>query len=170
MSRRYYADAILGVGGLLDGARLEIAMGSVEIRPIELPRDAAAFVKSWWAIYEGDPMWVPPLIGERKAFFDPGKNPYHQHADIQCFMAYRDGKPVGTISAQIDKLYLDKYRNATLKSGYSSSGMKTSVMIVRRSRKISLSSLRMSRASRPVLPPKSFLLASRGMNEVNPAG
>ena len=82
-------------------------MSKLEIRPISLPRDAATFVKSWWSIYEGDAMWVPPLIGERKAFFDPKKNPYHQHADIQCFMAYRDGRAVGTISAQVDKPYQD---------------------------------------------------------------
>ncbi len=80
-------------------------MPRVEIKPVELPRDAAQFVKAWWPIYEGDPLWVPPLVFERKAFLDPKKNPYHQHADIQLFMAWRDGKPVGTISAQVDHAY-----------------------------------------------------------------
>lgn len=80
-------------------------MARVEIRPIRLPEDATKFVKAWWPIYEGDPHWVPPLIFERKQFFDPKKNPYHQYADIQCFMAFRDGDPVGTISAQVDHPY-----------------------------------------------------------------
>ena len=80
-------------------------MPRVEIRPIRLPEDTTKFVKAWWPIYEDDPHWVPPLIFERKQFFDPSKNPYHQHADIQCFMAFRDGEPVGTISAQVDHPY-----------------------------------------------------------------
>jgi len=80
-------------------------MSRVEIRPIQLPRDTVAFVKAWWPIYADDPLWVPPLIFERKDFFNPKKNPYHQHADIQCFMAWKDGKPVGTISAQVDHAY-----------------------------------------------------------------
>jgi hypothetical protein len=75
---------------------------AVEVTPIELPRDAARFVRSWWPIYEGDPHWVPPLVFERKQFFDPGRNPYFKVATVQCFMAHRDGRPVGTIAATVD--------------------------------------------------------------------
>ncbi len=78
-------------------------MPTVEIRPITLPRDAGRFVKSWWPIYADDPHWVPPVIMERKAFLDPRKNPYFKVADVQCFMAYRGGKAVGTIAATVDR-------------------------------------------------------------------
>lgn len=78
-------------------------MVTVEIRSISLPRDAARFVKSWWPIYADDPHWVPPIIMERKAFLDPRKNPYFKVADVQCWMAYRGGKPVGTIAATVDR-------------------------------------------------------------------
>lgn len=75
---------------------------SLTVRPIELPREAATFVKAWWPINENDPQWVPPLLMERKEFFNPGKNPYFQQAEIRCFLATRDGKPVGTIAATVD--------------------------------------------------------------------
>ncbi len=78
---------------------------AVEVRPISLPRDAAAFIDVWWSIYKGDPHWVPPLRFERKEFLDPAKNPYFGLADLQCFIAYKDGKPVGTVSAQLDHGY-----------------------------------------------------------------
>lgn len=78
---------------------------SIEVRPIQLPKDAAAFIDVWWTIYADDPHWVPPLRYERLAFLDPAKNPYFQVATVQCFLAYRDGKPVGTISAQVDHKY-----------------------------------------------------------------
>ncbi len=78
-------------------------MSRVEVRPISLPADAKQFVHSWWPIYEGDDNWVPPLVFERLEFFDPAKNPYFKNADVQCFMAIKDGQPAGTISAQVDK-------------------------------------------------------------------
>lgn len=76
-------------------------MGIV-VRAVELPREAARFVKSWWPIYRDDPHWVPPLIGERKRFFDPSVNPYFRVADVGCFVAERDGVVVGTIAATVD--------------------------------------------------------------------
>ena len=75
---------------------------AIDIRPIEFPRDTLKFVKSWWPIYEGDDMWVPPLLMERKDFFNPKKNPYFKHADVQGFMAFKDGRAVGTITATVD--------------------------------------------------------------------
>ena len=77
-------------------------MGRVEVRSIRLPEDAAAFIGSWWAIYADDPHWVPPIIAERKDFLNPKKNPYFKYGDVQCFMAYSDGKAVGTIAATVD--------------------------------------------------------------------
>ena len=89
-------------------------MSEVEIRPIRLPQDTMKFIKSWWPIYESDPLWVPPLISERKAFFNPKKNPYFKFADVQCFMAYRNGKVVGTIAATVDHSYQDTDRGMGL--------------------------------------------------------
>jgi len=80
-------------------------MGSVEVTPISLPRDTARFVKTWFPIYENDPHWVPPLLFERKRFFDPRKNPYFKGAEVQCFVATLDGRDVGTISATVDGVY-----------------------------------------------------------------
>jgi GNAT superfamily N-acetyltransferase len=80
-------------------------MSTVEVVPIALPGEAGAFVETWFDIYRGDPHWVPPLRFERKRFFDPKVNPYFAGADVQCFMAKRGGRPVGTISATIDHEY-----------------------------------------------------------------
>lgn len=74
---------------------------SVEVRAIELPRDAIRFCRTWWPIYADDPHWVPPLLSERKEFLDPGRNPFFRRARVQCFMAFRDGTAVGTIAATI---------------------------------------------------------------------
>jgi|AMFO01.1.fsa_nt_gi hypothetical protein len=78
---------------------------TVEIRPISLPDDVVAFVRSWWRIYRDEPHWVPPLVFERKRFLDPSVNPYFRVADVQCFLATRGGEAVGTIGAAVDHNY-----------------------------------------------------------------
>ncbi len=74
---------------------------SVEVRAIELPRDAVRFCKTWWPIYADDTHWVPPLLAERKEFLHPDKNPFFRRARVECFIASRDGAPVGTIAATV---------------------------------------------------------------------
>ena len=71
----------------------------VEVRAVSFPKDTVRFVKTWWPIYKDDPHWVPPLVFERKAFFHPQKNPSYEQATVQPFIAYKDGKAVGTIAA-----------------------------------------------------------------------
>jgi len=75
----------------------------VRVETIELPRDAAKFIKAWWPICGVDPHWVPPLVFERKQFLNPAKNPFFKHGRVQCFMAWRGTACVGTISAHIDQ-------------------------------------------------------------------
>jgi GNAT superfamily N-acetyltransferase len=80
-------------------------MGSVEVIPLSLPGDSLRFMKPWFAIYANDPHWVPPLLIERKRFFDPRRNPYFKVADVQCFVARREGRDVGTIATVVDHAY-----------------------------------------------------------------
>ncbi len=75
----------------------------VEVEAVEMPGAAKRFCKAWWPIYETDPHWVPPLIFERKQFFDPKKNPYFQVAEVKYFIATRNGRDVGTIAATVDR-------------------------------------------------------------------
>lgn len=75
---------------------------SVQVRPIAIPGEVTSFLKPLWPIYEGEPGWVPPLMMDRKKFFDPKKNPYFKYADVQLFVASKDGKDVGTIAATVD--------------------------------------------------------------------
>ena len=51
---------------------------------------------------------MAPLLFERKRFFDPSRNPYFKVANVQCFIATRDGRDVGTISATVDHVYQEE--------------------------------------------------------------
>ena len=69
-------------------------------------------------VYRDDPHWVAPLLLERKLHFTPKHNPFFQHAEAGFFLAYQDGVPVGRISAQIDRLHLERYNDATGHFGF----------------------------------------------------
>jgi GNAT superfamily N-acetyltransferase len=65
-------------------------------------RELTRFIKLPFHLHKGT-RWVPPLIFERRQFLDKSKNPYFQHAEAEYFLAWRDGEPVGRITAQIDR-------------------------------------------------------------------
>ncbi|RVT93339.1 N-acetyltransferase [Sphingomonas crocodyli] len=78
----------------------------LNIRPISTKADRKRFVEVEFALNAADPNWVPPLRMEALELVTPGKNPFYEHADQQLFLAERDGKAVGRISAHIDRLIL----------------------------------------------------------------
>lgn len=73
------------------------------VQPVDDRHGFAAFLRVPHRVHRGDPNWVPPLTLERRLHFSH-RNPYFQHARARYFVAYRDGAPVGRISAQIDQL------------------------------------------------------------------
>lgn len=81
---------------------------TIEIREVTTPADLKTFIAVPWSIYKDDPNWVPPLKIERKEALS-AKNPFFLHARWKAWIAYKDGLPVGRISAQIDDLYLQKH-------------------------------------------------------------
>jgi GNAT superfamily N-acetyltransferase len=54
-------------------------------------------------MYRENPYWVPPLRIAQKELFDKRKHPFYAFADVQCFMAWRDGEPLGRIAAIQDR-------------------------------------------------------------------
>ncbi len=75
----------------------------LEIRPVATRRDLNAFIKLPWRLYRNEPNWVPPLIFERRQFLDRKRNPFFEHAEAEYFLALRDGRVVGRITAQVDR-------------------------------------------------------------------
>jgi hypothetical protein len=82
-------------------------MSSISIRPVATKADRKAFVDFAWEVYREDPAWVPPLKDEVRGLLSPKKNPWFEHAKATLFLAERDGKAVGRISAQVDELVLE---------------------------------------------------------------
>jgi len=75
----------------------------VEIRRVEGKGDRKQFLDLPYRLYSTEKRWVPPLRLERKEHIDPDKNPFFEHAEVQFFLAWRDGRVVGRISAHVDR-------------------------------------------------------------------
>jgi GNAT superfamily N-acetyltransferase len=76
---------------------------SVEIRRVEGKGDRKQFLDLQYRLYATEKRWVPPLRIERKEHIDASKNPFFEHAEVQLFLALRDGRVVGRISAHVDR-------------------------------------------------------------------
>ena len=81
-------------------------MPDIVVSEVAGKRDFNAFVDFAYALNADDPNWVPPLRAEVVELLTPGKNPFHEHARVQLFLARRGGAIVGRISAHYDELAL----------------------------------------------------------------
>ena len=77
----------------------------IEVRALASRSDLDRFIKLPWRIYQNDPVWVPPLLMDVRTALDRKKHPFHQHAEVEYFLAWRNGEPVGRIAAIVNHLY-----------------------------------------------------------------
>jgi hypothetical protein len=69
-------------------------------------------------IYRDDPNYVRPLDLDVEGRLDHAKNPFFEHAEGTAWVAYRDGRPVGRITAQIDREHLARYHDGAGMFGF----------------------------------------------------
>ncbi len=74
-------------------------MSNIKVKALHPKNDIVKFIKFAWKIYKGDPNWVPPLMMDKKKLLNKEKNPFFNTAQMEMFMAYKDGEPVGRIAA-----------------------------------------------------------------------
>ncbi|ETZ88812.1 hypothetical protein L829_2382 [Mycobacteroides abscessus MAB_030201_1075] len=79
------------------------------MRRVESHRDAKQFIAMPWHIYGDDPRWRPTLRRVMQAKMNSKHNPLHGEVQVENFVAYRGGSPVGRISAAIDSAYVQRY-------------------------------------------------------------
>ncbi len=86
---------------------------AITVRPVSGRGDLRAFIRLPHAIYADDPAWIAPLEMERRMHLSARHNPFFEHGEAQLFLAFRAGRPVGRISAQVDRLHLERHDDST---------------------------------------------------------
>ena len=77
----------------------------LEIRPVASRRDLRRFIRLPFALYRNEPRWIAPLLLDVRKRLDRRRNPWFEHAEAEYFLAWRDGVPVGRISAHLDRRF-----------------------------------------------------------------
>lgn len=92
---------------------------SIEIRAISPSRSQLRlFTKFSIDLYDGNPYFVPPLIYDDINTLTPKCNPAFEFCEAQCFMAFRDGKPVGRIAGIINSKVNERTKSKSLRFGF----------------------------------------------------
>jgi len=81
--------------------------GNLTIDLVQTEEEKTEFIAFQWEVYKDDPDWVPPLISEVMDMMDKQHHPFYEHAEVDFFIARRDGKPVGTIAAILNERHND---------------------------------------------------------------
>ncbi len=77
----------------------------LEILPLERnKRGVRRFLQVPYAIYARDPQWVAPLLMDVEKVFQDS-NPLFEHAEMQMWVARRDGQDIGRIAAIEEQLH-----------------------------------------------------------------
>jgi GNAT superfamily N-acetyltransferase len=78
---------------------------SVEVQRVSGLRDTRAFIDLPFKLHANRPLWVPPLRLERWMYLSRRMNPFFTHGRAEYFLARRDGRLVGRISAQVNDAF-----------------------------------------------------------------
>jgi len=78
-------------------------MSKLTVLPVRTSRERRIFLTFPWRIYQGDPLWVPPLLPDWAERIDPSRGVFFKRGEAEFFIAWLDGKPAGTICAAEDR-------------------------------------------------------------------
>ena len=77
----------------------------VLVKPVESRRERQAFLRLPWELYRDDPNWIPPLVQNQKQLVGYARHPFHRDAEVQTFLAWRDGQPCGRLAAILNRAH-----------------------------------------------------------------
>jgi hypothetical protein len=78
-------------------------MSGLAVVPVRTRQELRAFIGLPFRLYRQDPCWVPPLRGQQRRQLDRNHNPFFLDAEAAYFLVRRHGRPVGRISAHLDR-------------------------------------------------------------------
>jgi len=88
----------------------------VEIETVAGGRALHEFVMLPWQVYRDDRNWVPPLIRDMKKMLL--HHPFHQHAEVEYYLARRDRRPVGRVAFILNHLHNETHAEKTAFFGF----------------------------------------------------
>ncbi|MBR5333046.1 MAG: N-acetyltransferase [Muribaculaceae bacterium] len=92
---------------------------SIIVKPIKATKkEIKKYVQCGIDLYKGNDCYVPPLVFDEVDSLLPDKNPAFDFCRAQSFIAYRDNKPVGRITAIINDIVNERTGEKTMRFGW----------------------------------------------------
>ncbi|MEW5799644.1 MAG: hypothetical protein AB1728_11630 [Bacteroidota bacterium] len=77
-------------------------MAHFTVRPVLTKEDEKKFIDFLYSHYKGDMNFAPPLRMDREKLIDKKKNPFYKHAEMELFLAERNGSVIGRIGGIVN--------------------------------------------------------------------
>ncbi len=84
-------------------------MEAISIEQVDLQdkRQVQRFIDLPFRLYEGHPLWVPPIRMDIRTQLNPDKHPFYDHSEAEFFLAVREGQVVGRLALLENRPYND---------------------------------------------------------------
>jgi len=90
----------------------------ITVKEVHSKKDLKAFVKFPFSLYKDSKYWVPPIISQEIKTFDKKLNPVFNDAEARLFLAYKNKKIVGRVSAIINWLEVKGQNQKKMRFGW----------------------------------------------------
>jgi len=90
----------------------------ITLKEAKTKSDIKQFVLFPFSLYKNHKYWVPPIIKDEIANFDPKKNPVFENADAQFFLAYKNNTIVGRVIAIINWYEVNNQKVKKMRFGW----------------------------------------------------
>lgn len=74
----------------------------ITIKEAKTKKELTEYIKFPFSLYKDNPYWVPPIISDELESFDKTKNPAFDNAEAYFYIAYKNNKIAGRITAIIN--------------------------------------------------------------------
>ena len=91
---------------------------SVEIRKVTTKKELKKFIRFNYELYKGNPYSVPDLYEDIRDTFSKEKNAALEFCEAEYFLAYREGKIVGRVTAIINKRANEAWNQKIVRFGW----------------------------------------------------
>jgi len=86
-------------------------MSELKIVPVVDRRGIESFIAAARRAEFANPRWIEPVHDEIRMIFNPRRTPFMRENDIQPFVAFRGGEPIGRIVATVERTHIAKFQD-----------------------------------------------------------
>src|ERR1044071_1726471 len=86
---------------------------SLEVKPARSAREKEQFVDLPYRVHRRQEHWIAPRRMAQKDILDTARHPFYKTADVEKFLAYREGRVVGRIMAILNRAHNEFHNEQT---------------------------------------------------------